>query len=293
MNKTQSKLERNIKDLVLRAFQELEDVCLKRETGKGLETGFADLDSTINGLRPAEVFAVGARPAMGKTALALNITEHVALHCERSVAVFNLNTSPEHWILRMLYSAAQIDIELMKRGFVDRNDMERIASVMSQISKSKIFVDSRCGLSIGELEETARILASEDRLDLIVIDNLRSMRFRLDEDRENRWSDISKILERIKHLAKELRVAVILFTDVNRNPEDRVDRRPRIRDLHQSSLLERHADFIGLLWRMAYYAENEQEDSGYTELVIAKNSRGPFGIVPLRFYSEHHRFEGA
>lgn len=283
----------NIKDLVRCAVDRLEDLCGNAETISGISTGFQDLDSTINGICPGEVFAIGSRPAMGKTAFAVNIVEHVALGCRQNVAVFNLDISPEHWVLRMLCSAARIKVNYFRQGSLTKNEISRIAHVARQMSDCRIFVDGRCGLSIGELESTARRLASEAALDIIVIDNFLNMRSRLDQDRENRRADYSKILDGINQLAKELGVAIVLFTGLNRNTENRSDKRPRIRDLHQSSLLERHADLIGLLWRAAYYAEDEEEREsagGYAELIVAKNSRGLFGVVPLIFDPDCVRF---
>ena len=287
----------SMKDMVNEAITGIEKLVALKGSITGLSTGFPELDRMTNGMHEGEMFVIAARPSMGKTALAMNIAEHVALDGEKPVAVFSLEMSAHQLVQRLLCSRARVNAKKLRDGFIGKADMMSLGSTASILSKAKIFIDDTPGLSILELRAKARRLRNRERIELIVIDYLQLLRSSSRRAQENRQIEIQEISYGIKALAKELKIPVIVLAQLNRNPEQRTGGtkgRPRLSDLRESGTIEQDADLVGLLIRDKYYAEDDEtkkEAAGKATLIIAKQRNGPTGDVPLTFLEEFTRFE--
>ena len=248
-----------------------------------------------SGMHPSEMIVIAARPSMGKTALAMNIAEHVAVDKNIPVAVFSLEMSAQQLAQRLLCSRARVNLQSIRSGIMPKGAEKKLIEAMDVYSNCRMFIDDTAGLSILELRAKARRLMDKHGLGLIVIDYLQLLKSPSKRGQENRQIEIAEISNGIKALAKELNIPVIVLAQLNRKAEDRgKDGKPRISDLRESGSIEQDADVVGLLYRSAYYAANEEEKSekaGEAELIIAKQRNGPTGEVPLTFLSEFTRFE--
>jgi len=287
----------SIRDQVMDAIEAIQDLHDRRGSVTGLATGFSELDKMTNGLHEAEMIVIAARPSMGKTALAMNIAEHVAIQLQKPVAIFSLEMSSQQLIQRMLCSRARVNLQRVRDGFLNENDFRNLTTAASKLADGKIFIDDSASLSIVELRAKARRLKSQHDVELIVIDYLQLLRSTTRRASENRQIEIAEISAGIKALAKELAIPVIVLAQLNRNPENRTGDskgRPRLSDLRESGSIEQDADLVGLLVREEYYADSPEEKSeaeGKAELIIAKQRNGPTGDVPLTFLKEFTRFE--
>lgn len=286
-----------MKEMVSEAIANIE-LLMKNKGGiTGLPTGFSHLDRMTNGLHPSEMFVIAARPSMGKTALAMNIAEHVALDAGKPVAVFSLEMSSSQLVQRMLCSRARVNGKNLRDGFMPKDQMSNIIAAAGQLSKAKIFVDDTPGIDILELRAKARRLREREGIELVVIDYLQLLRSKSRRAQDNRQIEISEISYGIKGMAKELKIPIIVLAQLNRNPEQRTGDsrgRPRLSDLRESGSIEQDADVVGLLVREKYYAEDEEakkEAAGKATLIIAKQRNGPTGDVALTFLEECTRFE--
>ena len=287
---------KNIKSLALGALQSVERLYENRGTLTGLATGFKGLDDLTNGLQPSEMIVIAARPSMGKTALAMNIVEHVAVNDGKCVAVYSLEMSAEQLALRMLCSTARVDIKKIRNGFMNKVDMNELLQATTKISKSKLFIDETPSLDVTEFQASARRIDNENRLDLIVVDYLQLMRSPSRRGQDNRQVEVAEISGGIKALAKELKVPIIVLAQLNRNPDARAGTakgKPNLSDLRESGAIEKDADLVGLLWREAYYLDGDEkkEAEGKADLVIAKHRNGEVGTIPLTFLAPITRFE--
>jgi replicative DNA helicase len=285
-----------IKEMVDTAIDNIEKLATTQGSISGLPTGFHELDRMTNGMHEGEMFVIAARPSMGKTALAMNIAEHVAIDAGKPVVVFSLEMSAQQLVQRLLCSRARIDSKKLRDGFIGSRDFGHIAAIANQLAKAKIFVDDTPGLSILELRAKARRLHNREKIELIVIDYLQLLRSNSRRAQDNRQIEIQEISYGIKALAKELKIPVIVLAQLNRNPEQRTgdSKRPRLSDLRESGTIEQDADIVGLLIREKYYAEDDEskkEAAGKATLIIAKQRNGPTGDVPLTFLEEYTRFE--
>ncbi|MFZ9964438.1 MAG: replicative DNA helicase [Terrimicrobiaceae bacterium] len=286
-----------MKEMVNEAIVGIEKLITTRGSITGLSTGFHELDRMTNGLHEGEMFVIAARPSMGKTALAMNIAEHVALDGDKPVAVFSLEMSAQQLVQRLLCSRARVNSENLRNGFIGKNDFNNLGSTAGILAKAKIFVDDTPGLSILELRAKARRLHNREKIQLVVIDYLQLLRSNSRRAQDNRQIEIQEISYGIKALAKELKIPVIVLAQLNRNPEQRTGAsagRPRLSDLRESGTIEQDADVVGLLIRDKYYAEDEEakkEAAGKATLIIAKQRNGPTGDIPLTFLAEYTRFE--
>ncbi len=286
-----------IKELAAGALDCVEELFKNRGAITGLSTGFKDLDDLTNGLQPGEMFVVAARPSMGKTALAMNIVEHVTVDAGKTVAVYSLEMSGQQIALRMLCSIARVGMRSIRDGIMNRADGNRLTGAADRLANSKLFIDDTPSLGVLEFQASARRLHAEHGLDLIVIDYLQLMRSPSRRGQENRQIEVAEISGGIKALAKELKMPVIVLAQLNRNPDARAGTtkgKPRLSDLRESGSIEQDADLVGLLWREAYYANDEEEkrdSAGKAELKIEKNRNGETGSVPLTFLSHVARFE--
>jgi replicative DNA helicase len=249
-----------------------------------------------SGLHPSEMLVIAARPSMGKTAFAMNVAEHVAIHEKLPVAVFSLEMSSQQLVQRMLCSRARVNLKKVRDGFLAERDFDSLTSAASKLAEAKMFIDDTAGLTILELRAKARRLKSQHDIKLIVVDYLQLLRSTTRRGQDNRQIEISEISAGMKGLAKELELPVIVVAQLNRNPENRTGDskgRPRLSDLRESGSIEQDADLVGLLVREAYYADSEEERleaAGNADLVIAKQRNGPVGDIPLTFLSEYTRF---
>lgn len=283
-----------IKDQVLQAIDAIEGMHKNKGALTGISTGFSMLDQMTDGLHASEMIVIAARPSMGKTAIAMNIAEHVAVDQGKPVGIFSLEMSSQQLVQRMLCSRAKVDLKKVRDGFMGNRDMKNLSRAADALSKSKVYIDDTAGLSILELRAKARRLKDRHDLSLIVIDYLQLLRSMTRRAQDNRQIEIAEISAGIKALAKELSIPVIVLAQLNRESEKRSDGKPRISDLRESGSIEQDADVVGLLYRSAYFEKDDAartEKEGEAELIIAKQRNGPTGEVPLTFLKEFTRFE--
>jgi len=284
------------KDLVMEAIEQIEKLYENRGSVTGLPTGFLELDRMTSGLHPAEMIVIAARPSMGKTALAMNIAEHVSIDAGKPVAVFSLEMSSQQLVQRLLCSRAQVDLQNVRNGFLSERDFPKLTSAASQLAAAKMFIDDTPGLTVTELRAKSRRMKSQYDIQLIVIDYLQLLRSMSRRAQDNRQLEISEISGGIKALAKELNLPIIVIAQLNRQPDARANQggRPRLSDLRESGSIEQDADLVGLLVRSDYYETDDDaknEIASEAELIIAKQRNGPTGDVALTFLKKYTRFE--
>ncbi|MEI7863795.1 MAG: replicative DNA helicase [Chthoniobacterales bacterium] len=285
-----------MRDEVFSALENIEKIFQQRGRISGLATGFTVFDQMTDGLHPGEMIIVAARPSMGKTALAMNIVENVALNLEepKPVGVFSLEMSTQQLVQRMLCSRARVNMKKIRSGMLARAEHGKLNDAAASLSESKIFIDDTPGLTILELRAKARRLRDRHRIEMIAIDYLQLCRSTSRRGQDNRQIEISEISAGIKALAKELEIPIIVLAQLNRQPEQRGGGKPRMSDLRESGSLEQDADVVALLVRPEVYEEDEEvrsDLSGKAELIIAKQRNGPIGEIPLTFIKEYTRFE--
>ena len=283
-----------MKDQVMEAIEAIEQLYERRGGITGISTGFAELDRMTNGLHEAEMIVIAARPSMGKTALAMNIAEHVAINEKLPVAVFSLEMSSQQLVQRLLCSRARVNLQKVRDGFLAERDFPSLTAAASKLAEAQIFIDDSASLSILELRAKARRLKAQKDIKLIVVDYLQLLRSTTRRAQDNRQLEISEISSGLKGLAKELKVPVVVLAQLNRQPEARTGGKPRLSDLRESGSIEQDADLVGLLVRPEIYEEDEDaraEKAGEAELIIAKQRNGPVGEIALTFLKEFTRFE--
>lgn len=260
----------------------------------GVATGFAELDRMTSGLQPGDMIVIAARPSMGKTALAMNIAEHVALNEKLPVGVFSLEMTRIQLVQRMLCSRARVNMQKVRDGFLSERDFPALTAAASKMAEAPIHIDDSAALPILELRAKARRMKSQYGIKLIVVDYLQLLRSGSKRGQENRQIEVSEISSGLKSLGKELGVPVLVLAQLNRQPEARQGGKPRLSDLRESGSIEQDADVVGLLYRGEVYEEDEDaraEKAGEAELIIAKQRNGPIGDVKLTFLKEFTRFE--
>jgi replicative DNA helicase len=290
---------RTIKDLVHKAINTIEDYHQRQGMLTGIPTGFADLDKMTSGFHGGEMIIIAARPSMGKTSLAMNIAEHVAIDAKLPVGVFSLEMSAESLILRMLCSRSRVNLRNIREGFLAERDFPKLTGSAGKLANAPLFIDDSAGLSILQLRAKARRMYQQYGIKLFVIDYLQLLNSTSTRV-ENRQQEIAQISNGIKALAKELDVPVIVLSQLNRSME-KEDRRPRLSDLRESGSIEQDADLVGLLYKPTEKTE-EGEDGAVgqgdyealpVKLLIAKQRNGPTGDVDLTFMKSYTRFESA
>ncbi len=279
----------NISEYLARATNRIDTLYHSNQTVTGIPTGFTDFDGMTSGLQQGDLIIVAGRPSMGKTALAMNIAENASIRNKKPVFVFSMEMPGEQLALRMLSSLGRIDQHRVRTGRLNDEDWPRITSAVSMLSEAPMFIDDTPALSPAEIRARARRLVREHgNLGLIVIDYLQLMQ--IPGYRENRTNEISEISRSLKALAKELRVPVIALSQLNRSLESRQDRRPIMSDLRESGAIEQDADIIAFIYRDEVYNE-ESQDKGKAEIIIAKQRNGPIGKVFLTFLGRYTVFE--
>jgi replicative DNA helicase len=259
---------------------------------KGLSTGFLRLDEMTGGLHEGDLVILAARPSMGKTALALNIAQHVALRPgeEQPVAVFSLEMSRESLLTRMICAAARVDQQKFRASYLNQDERRRLAKAASDLVQSPLFIDDTSGAHLMDIHAKLRRLKAERGLGLVVIDYLQLMSGR--GRYENRNQEISTISRGLKLLAKDLKVPMLVLSQLNRAPEIRQgDHRPQLSDLRESGSIEQDADLVAFIFREEVYKPQDESLRGLAELLIAKQRNGPIGKVNLVFLKEFTKFE--
>ena len=273
----------NITNLVYKTYEEIEYRYNHQEELSGTPTGFYDFDQMTSGLQPGNLIILAARPAMGKTAFALNIAQNVGLRTDRSVAVFSLEMSKQELMKRLLASEAEVDARRLSSGHLQPQDWEKITRVMETFSAdSKIFIDDSGGLSVTEMRaKCKRLKMKEKNLGLIVIDYLQLMQGNNPNDRNQ---EISAISRGLKILAKELEVPIIALSQLTRGNEKRDNKRPMLSDLRDSGAIEQDADIVLFIHREEYYEKENPDLKGKAELIVAKNRSGPVETLPSKYH---------
>ena len=283
----------NMKDEVMKAIAEIEEMYNNKGKVSGLASGFSGIDDKTNGMKGGEMIVIAGRPSMGKTALALNIVEAVGIDQQKPVAIFSLEMPTSQLVLRMLCSRAGVEMSKLNGGFLSqKRDFPRLMSAAGTLANSPIFIDDSPALSILEVRSKARRLKKQRDVQLIAVDYLQLLRSNSRRAQENRQIEIAEISAGLKALAKELDIPLLVLAQLNRGPENRGGK-PRLSDLRESGAIEQDADMVGLLVREKYYADSEEaaEDSaGKATLDVAKNRNGPIGEVPLVFLEHNMRF---
>ncbi|MCL6501524.1 MAG: replicative DNA helicase [Pirellulales bacterium] len=269
------------------------DARLERGAGiGGLPTGFTDLDARIGGLHPSELIILAARPSMGKTALATNITDHVAVNCRQSVLFVSLEMSRLELAERMLCSRGRINGHKLRNGFLSALDKKKLVEVAAEMSAAPLYIDDTPSRTMTEIAATARRLKRQQGLALVVIDYLQLIE--PDNPRDPRQEQVARIARRLKGLARELKIPVLCLAQLNRQAEVTRDNRPRLSHLRESGAIEQDADVVMFVHRDEYYATSEEERSrlaGQADVMVAKQRNGPTGDVKLVWLQEYTRFE--
>ena len=287
-----------IKDLVHKAISTIEDFHARQGALTGLSTGFPDFDKMTTGLHGGEMIVIAARPSMGKTSLAMNIAEHVSIDEKLPVGVFSLEMTAESLVLRMLCSRSRVNLRSVREGFLVERDFPKLTSSAGKLSNAPLFIDDTASLSILQLRAKARRMWQQYGIKLFVIDYLQLLHSTARRADQNRQQEIADISSGIKALAKELKVPVIVLSQLNRELEKDKSRKPRLSDLRESGAIEQDADLVGLLYKPSSGEEDdgaaaEEQDGAPVNLLIAKQRNGPTGDVALTFLKGYTRFESA
>ena len=276
-----------IQEVLLNNIKIIDDAAKNKDKIVGIPTGFKDLDEKTSGFQRSDLVILAARPAMGKTAFALNIAQQSAVKYGSSVIIFSLEMSKEQLGQRLLAMQARVEMQKLKQGDLDRKDWDRITMALDELNSTKIVIDDTPGISIMEMRNKCRRLKAEQGLDLIVIDYLQLMS--LQGKTDNRQQEISTISRNLKLLAREMDCACIVLSQLSRAPEQRQDHRPILSDLRESGSIEQDADIVIFLYRDDYYNENTDKP-GVCEVNIAKHRSGPTDKIDLTWVSRYTKF---
>jgi replicative DNA helicase len=290
---------KTIKDLVHKAINTIEDYHTRAGALTGLGTGFPDLDKMTSGMHGGEMIVIAARPSMGKTSLAMNIAEAVAIDQKQPVGVFSLEMTAESLVLRMLCSRSRVNLRNIRDGFLAERDFPKLTGAAGKLANAPLFIDDSAGLSILQLRAKARRMYQQHGIKLFVIDYLQLLNAS-SQKIENRQQEIAQISNGIKALAKELDVPVIVLAQLNRELEKDKNRKPRLSDLRESGAIEQDADLVGLLYKPDAEKAEDEDGGGQQDveavpvnLLIAKQRNGPTGDVCMTFLKSYTRYESA
>ena len=282
-----------VKDLVRENFERLEKIFSEGRRITGLSSGYAGLDNETAGLQPSELVILAARPSMGKTALALNIAENVALRQKQPVAIFSLEMSKESLLLRMLASEARVDAHKFRTGHMNRDDWGKVTGALTNLGEAPLWIDDSASSTVLEMGAKARRLKRDRGLSLMIVDYLQLVVPTNTSRGTNRQEEVSSISRALKGLAKELKVPVMVLSQLTRAPE-REERKPQLADLRESGAIEQDADVVLFINRPNFYKTDlPEEDRAKAELIIAKQRNGPTGTLNFVFLARHTRFEEA
>lgn len=288
---------KHVKDLVLDTWDNIEYRYNHKDELSGLRTDFYELDTLMSGLHRSDLIILAARPAMGKTALALNIAQNVAVKEKVPVCIFSLEMSASQLVQRMLCSYAEVDAQRLKTGNMLQQDLDKLAMAMNDFSQAPIYIDDTSGCTLTDIRTKCRRLKTQQKdLGLIVIDYLQLME---GGGKDDRLQQISAISRGLKILAKELDVPIITLSQLSRAVEGRNDKRPMLSDLRESGSIEQDADIVMFIYREDYYNKGESEEEenikasskGLSEIIIAKHRNGPVGTIKLLFQGNITKFK--
>lgn len=280
----------HINEVIPKTIEHIEKVRKLGRTVTGLETGFNDLDRLTSGLQPGELIIVAGRPSMGKTMLAMNIAENVAMQEDKKVVlIFSMEMPAQSLSMRMMSSLGKIDHQNLKSGRLTETEWLSLNFVIGKISQTNIIIDETSALSPSELKSIShRVFRKYEKIDLIIVDYLQLMK--VQNHKGNKVEEVSEITRALKSLAKELNVPVIALSQLNRSLESRSDRRPISSDLRDSGSIEQDADLIAFIYRDEVY-HPESLDKGFAEIIIAKQRNGPIDKIKLTFFGQYVKFE--
>lgn len=296
----EKKEKRTMESTVKQVLETFEQLIAGKGQASGMSTGYKKIDEMSNGLKAGEMFIIAARPSMGKTSFAMNLVEHMCLDQGKPAMVFSLEMSSAQLVERLLFARARFAKSNISKGFTPtKSDLMNVKKAAETIKDCQLFIDDTPSISINELRAKARRKKKESDIQVIAIDYLQLMRSNSKQAQNSREREVAEISAGLKALAKELEIPIIVLAQLNRGPESRVGNqggggKPRMSDLRESGSIEQDADMVGLLYRSAYYADNQEDrdnEEGKAVLVIAKNRNGPTGEVPLSFIKEIMRFE--
>jgi replicative DNA helicase len=278
-----------IKTLLSRAVDRVEKLYQQEGSLTGAATGFNDFDELTSGLQPSDLIIVAGRPSMGKTSFAMNMAENIAIKGDKPVAVFSMEMPGDQLAMRMMSSLGRIDQHKVRTGKLDDDEWPRLTSAINILAEARLFIDDTPAMTPTEVRARARRLTREQgQLGLIVLDYLQLMQ--APGSGENRVAEISQISRSLKALAKELDVPVVALSQLNRNLEQRPNKRPVMSDLRESGSIEQDADVIVFIYRDEVYNE-DSPDKGCAEIIIGKQRNGPIGTTRLTFLGQYTRFE--
>ena len=279
-----------IKSLLKGAFEQIDKLYHSRGDRTGLTSGFRDIDEYTAGFQPGNFVILAARPAMGKTSMALTMAAAAAREEQKPVAFFSLEMTNEELVTRLLCAEARINGQHLRRGNVRDGDWEKISRGMSALSELPIYIDDSGTITVSEIRSRCRRLQSGEGLSAVFIDYLQLVRPSTASKPQNRNDELSDICRTLKATAKDLQIPIFALAQLNRGVESRNDKRPMLSDLRDSGAIEQEADMVTFLYRDAYYNPESAPEPDLTEFIIAKSRNGPTGTVKLRFLKEHTLF---
>jgi len=280
-----------VKELVRENFERLERIFTEGRRITGLPTGYTLLDNLTSGLQPSELVILAARPSMGKTSLALNVAENVALRSGQPVAIYSLEMSKESLLLRLLASHARIDAHKFRTGHLSHDDWRKMTETLARLAEAPLWIDDASAASVVEMGAKARRLQRDKGLSLLIVDYLQLITAR--GRFSNRNEEVSTITRGLKALAKELQVPVLVLSQLTRAPE-REERRPQLADLRESGAIEQDADVVMFIYRPNFFKPGvEDEERNKAELIVAKQRNGPTDRINFVFLNTYTRFEEA
>ncbi|MDH7555149.1 MAG: replicative DNA helicase, partial [Spirochaetota bacterium] len=286
---TQRRITSDFESLASVLKQTLEDIGHMYETKRpvtGIASGFTDLDAMLTGFHESELIIIAARPSMGKTALALNIANHVALREKQPTLFFSLEMPATQLATRILCIESMIDMQHVRTGQISSEQLRKLIDVSGRLEKSPMFIDDTPGLSIFELRAKARRFAQKQKVGLIVVDYLQLI---VSNNRLERHQQIAEISNALKQLARELSVPVIALSQLSRAVESRTDQKPQLSDLRESGAIEQDADVVLFIYREEK-VKKETERIGIADIIVAKQRNGPTGTIELRFWDKYMKF---
>ncbi len=279
-----------IQDLVVASYEQIEDRFNNKDDLVGVTTGFYDLNALTSGLQKSDLIILAARPSMGKTAFALNLARNVAIQGKKGVAIFSLEMPKQQLVKRMLCAEAEVDTQRITSGNMQPKDWEKLVDAMTRLSDAKIYIDDTPNITAIDIKAKCRRLMMEEKdLGLIVVDYLQLMEGGGNPNDRNQ--QISMISRSLKGLARELDVPIIALSQLSRGVEQRNDKRPMLSDLRDSGAIEQDADIVMFIYRDEYYNQDNIENKGKAEIIIAKHRNGPVGKIDLLFQSNITKFK--
>lgn len=279
-----------IDQITTEVLHNIDQIASTKKPVTGIGSGFSDLDRLTGGFRPGQFIIIAARPAMGKTSLALNIASHAAVNLKKKVALFTMEMAADEVIMRMFSSASEVNMDSMLKGYgMNEEKLIRIMQASDVFSTKQIYIDESGTNSPLEIRAKVRRLAAElGGLDLVIIDYLQLMT--LAREKDNRQQEIAEISRALKILAKDMSIPVIALSQLNRLLETREDKRPRLSDLRESGAIEQDADLVIFIYRDEEYYHEKSDSPGVAEIIVGKNRHGPTGTALLGFVKEFTLF---